>query len=85
MYKTEAKTLSESQLVSIMDKDENKQKTVMPFKVRRYSKIQDELLDQASPDGLTTIPVYTEIDRAGEIHCPYTKRMSKRVSRDEIY
>jgi hypothetical protein len=72
MYQTSAKKLSKSQMVSI--KDKNKQKIVMPFKVRRYAKINDELLDKASADGLTSIPAHSKIRGLEEVYCPYVER-----------
>jgi hypothetical protein len=73
-------------LVSLTQTDDKVlQQKVLPFKVRKYSKIQDDLLDQTTADGLTMIPVFTEMRGPGDISCPYTKRMSKKVSREEIY
>jgi hypothetical protein len=36
-------------------------------------------------DGVNTIPIFTEMARAGEIDCEYTKHKSKKWTQDEIY
>lgn len=57
-------TLNVNQLVSIMDKENaSKQRKVLPFKSRRYAKIQEKLMDQTLPDGFSPIPVYAKVHK----------------------
>jgi hypothetical protein len=55
----------------------------MPMKLRRYSKIQEELLDQSIVDGFVAVPEYTMINMDPEGSCAYTKLKQKEYGHVE--
>jgi hypothetical protein len=44
--------MQDNEIISLIEKDNSfKKSKVLPFKVRRFQKLQNKLLDSAVPDG----------------------------------